>query len=180
MGRVVLDAGHGGFDTGIIVEGLREKDVTLAITLGVGKILAERGHDVAYTHSGDTCVGTGAVQRLGATSDAFLSVHLGVALPEVRGVRTIVVSPFEHKASVHLADRIRASVVRTLLLPNCGMRYERLATLLHGRMHASVHVELGFITNAFDRAVLADSISRRHLYVAVAGGIQGYLEDVGL
>lgn len=38
---IVLDAGHGGYDTGIITSGLKEKDITLAIVKSLKAVLEE-------------------------------------------------------------------------------------------------------------------------------------------
>ena len=42
---VALDAGHGGFDSGAVENGRREKDDNLALTLAVGEILQRNGVD---------------------------------------------------------------------------------------------------------------------------------------
>lgn len=51
---IVLDSGHGGYDTGgISAEGIYEKDITLSITLLAGEILEEEGYEVVYTRKSD-------------------------------------------------------------------------------------------------------------------------------
>ena len=40
---IVLDAGHGGSDTGAIYDGRYEKDDNLRLTIAVGEILEENG-----------------------------------------------------------------------------------------------------------------------------------------
>src|SRR5713226_3185641 len=59
VGRIVIDAGHGGHDTGTIgPTGLMEKDLCLDVALRLGKIIEQRlpGADVVYTRSDDTFV----------------------------------------------------------------------------------------------------------------------------
>src|SRR5439155_5602806 len=54
IGRIVIDAGHGGHDTGTIgPTGLMEKDLCLDVALRLGKIIEQRlpGADVLYTRS---------------------------------------------------------------------------------------------------------------------------------
>ena len=54
MAVVVLDAGHGGSDLGATYQGRQEKDDTLALTLAVGRLLAEDPDiDVVYTRETD-------------------------------------------------------------------------------------------------------------------------------
>lgn len=51
---IMLDAGHGGYDGGSVsYEGVKEKDITLAITLLVGEQLAAQGYPVVYTRTSD-------------------------------------------------------------------------------------------------------------------------------
>lgn len=51
---IMLDAGHGGYDSGSVsYEGITEKDITLDITLMVGKLLEAQGVHVVYTRTSD-------------------------------------------------------------------------------------------------------------------------------
>lgn len=93
INRVVIDAGHGGHDTGTIgVNGSLEKDLVLDVALRVGKLVQERlGADVVYTRSDDTFVPleerTAIANRDHA--DLFLSIHANSSpASEVAGVET--------------------------------------------------------------------------------------------
>ena len=48
MARVILDAGHGGYDNGAQYDGRKEKDDNLRLTLAVGQILEQNGVPVSY------------------------------------------------------------------------------------------------------------------------------------
>ena len=50
---VVLDAGHGGFDSGAMDQNLIEKDITLQMSKQIGKILERHGYNVAYIREGN-------------------------------------------------------------------------------------------------------------------------------
>src|SRR6266536_718755 len=54
--RIVLDAGHGGWDLGTVGrQGLLEKDLVLDVTQRLGKLLQTRlGSDVVFTRTGDS------------------------------------------------------------------------------------------------------------------------------
>ncbi|MGH9681668.1 MAG: N-acetylmuramoyl-L-alanine amidase, partial [Candidatus Acidiferrales bacterium] len=59
IGRIVIDAGHGGHDTGTIgPTGLMEKDLCLDVALRLGKLIQKRlpGAEVVYTRTDDTFV----------------------------------------------------------------------------------------------------------------------------
>lgn len=79
---VVIDAGHGAGDPGASANGLREKDVTLAIALAVrDRLLAEGGIRVAMTRADDSFLvleeRANIARRLGA--DLFVSIHADAA-----------------------------------------------------------------------------------------------------
>ena len=59
INRIVIDAGHGGHDTGTIgPHGLLEKDLCLDVALRLGTMIEERlpGAEVVYTRKDDTFV----------------------------------------------------------------------------------------------------------------------------
>ncbi len=91
--RIVIDAGHGGHDSGTIgPDGLEEKDVALDVALRLGRLLHRRlGADVIYTRSTDKFIPleerTVIANR--AHADLFLSIHANSSSdPDVRGVET--------------------------------------------------------------------------------------------
>ena len=78
---VVLDAGHGGSDTGASYEGIREKDINLAVTKKVEAILRSYGYHVVMTRTEDKAVGlyTRASIANAANADVFVSIHSNAA-----------------------------------------------------------------------------------------------------
>jgi N-acetylmuramoyl-L-alanine amidase len=93
VGRIVIDAGHGGHDTGTIgVDGILEKDVVLDVALRVGKLLHDRlGSEIIYTRSDDTFIPLETRTAIAnkAQADLFLSIHANSS-PDAsaRGVET--------------------------------------------------------------------------------------------
>jgi N-acetylmuramoyl-L-alanine amidase len=93
IGRIVIDAGHGGHDTGTIgVDGILEKDVVLDVALRVGKLLHDRlGSEIIYTRSDDTFIPLETRTAIAnkAQADLFLSIHANSS-PDAsaRGVET--------------------------------------------------------------------------------------------
>ena len=93
IGRIVIDAGHGGHDTGTIgAEGILEKDVVLDVALRVGQLLHDRlGAEIIYTRSDDTFIPLETRTAIAnkAQADLFLSIHANSS-PDAsaRGVET--------------------------------------------------------------------------------------------
>ena len=79
INRIVIDAGHGGHDSGTLgADGIEEKDVVLDIALRVGKLLHERlGAEIIYTRSDDTFIPLETRTAIAnkAQADLFLSIH---------------------------------------------------------------------------------------------------------
>jgi N-acetylmuramoyl-L-alanine amidase len=93
IGRIVIDAGHGGHDTGTIgVDGIQEKDVVLDVAMRVGQLLHDRlGSEIIYTRSDDTFIPLETRTAIAnkAQADLFLSIHANSS-PDAsaRGVET--------------------------------------------------------------------------------------------
>jgi N-acetylmuramoyl-L-alanine amidase len=91
--RVVLDAGHGGWDLGTVgKKGLLEKDLVLDIVQRLGRLIETRlGAEIIYTRQDDsylTLEKRAEVANL-AKADVFLSVHANYSdLTTARGVET--------------------------------------------------------------------------------------------
>ncbi len=79
INRIVIDAGHGGHDSGTLGPGgLEEKDVVLDVALRLGRLLKQRlGADVIYTRSDDTFIPLETRTAIAnqAQADLFISVH---------------------------------------------------------------------------------------------------------
>ncbi len=91
VGRIVIDAGHGGHDSGTLgVGGIQEKDLVLDVALRLGKLLHERlGAEIIYTRSDDTFIPLEARTAIAnkAQADLFISVHANSSQDEsARGV----------------------------------------------------------------------------------------------
>lgn len=85
---VVVDAGHGGPDNGMVgpIGGamrVAEKTITLAIAQAVRRSLEQRGVQVVMTRATDTLIALGDRGRIAnrARGDVFVSIHVNAANP---------------------------------------------------------------------------------------------------
>jgi N-acetylmuramoyl-L-alanine amidase len=93
IGRIVIDAGHGGHDSGTVGPGgIEEKQVVLDVALRLGKLLKQRlGADVIYTRDDDTFIPLETRTAIAnkAQADLFLSIHANSSPDSsARGVET--------------------------------------------------------------------------------------------
>jgi N-acetylmuramoyl-L-alanine amidase len=119
IGKIVIDPGHGGHDTGTIgPKGLQEKDLVLDVSRRLGKLLATRlGSEVVYTRSDDTFIPletrTAMANQQGA--DLFVSVHANSSRdPDARGVETYYLNFTSSPDALEVAARENAVSEKTI------------------------------------------------------------------
>jgi N-acetylmuramoyl-L-alanine amidase len=113
IGKIVIDPGHGGYDTGTIgPTGLEEKNVVLDVSLRLGRLLEKRlGADVVYTRTDDTFVPL--EQRTAIANqeqaDLFISIHANSSHdPDARGVETYYLNFTSSPDALEVAARENA------------------------------------------------------------------------
>ena len=113
IGRIVIDAGHGGHDTGTIgPNGLLEKDLVLDVALRLGRLLETRlGADVIYTRDDDTFIPLETRTAIANEhqADLFISVHANSSPdPAARGVETYYLNFTSNPEALEVAARENA------------------------------------------------------------------------
>ncbi len=105
---VVLDAGHGGHDSGNTGNGYKEKDIALNIVLEIGKILEKSGNiKVIYTRKSDVFIDLwerGAIANR-ADADLFVSVHCNAHHSDASGTETFVLGLHANQRNLEVAKR---------------------------------------------------------------------------
>ncbi len=114
--RVIIDAGHGGHDTGAIgPKGTREKDVSLAIAKKLAAQLEAAGLEVLLTRDDDTYVKLEDRTKFANEhkGDLFISVHCNAApTKSLRGVETYTLNTSSNRYSIRLAARENSTTER--------------------------------------------------------------------
>jgi N-acetylmuramoyl-L-alanine amidase len=115
IGRIVIDAGHGGHDTGTIgPTGLMEKDLCLDVALRLGKLIHQRlpGADVIYTRSDDTFIPLEERTHIAneAKADLFISIHANSSHDQAaRGIETYYLNLRGSAEAMEVAARENAT-----------------------------------------------------------------------
>jgi N-acetylmuramoyl-L-alanine amidase len=115
VGRIVIDAGHGGHDTGTIgPNGLMEKDLCLDVALRLGQMIEDHlpGAEVVYTRSDDTFVPLEERTNIAnnAKADLFISIHANSSPdPTARGVETYYLNFSPSPEAMDVAARENAT-----------------------------------------------------------------------
>lgn len=156
---LVLDAGHGGSDSGATGNRLREKDLTLSIVLAAKKQFdKDKNYAVYYTRTTDTYPSltdrSDLANNVGA--DYFLSCHINSAGATAKGSETLYnsqgykasngVTSYKWAANVHNFTKAATGFTNRGLVDRTG-----LAVLRHTKT-ASTLTEFGFISNKSEAA----------------------------
>jgi len=119
VGRIVLDPGHGGHDTGTTgPDGLREKDLVLDVAKRLGAMIKERmGSEVIFTRSDDSFVPLERRTEIAneAKADLFLSIHANSStLRTAAGVETYYLSFTTSRSALEVAARENSASQKTV------------------------------------------------------------------
>ncbi|RMG67275.1 MAG: hypothetical protein D6715_05190 [Calditrichaeota bacterium] len=199
MAHICTDAGHGGPDSGAVWQSIQEKDLNLIYCGQLNAELKARGHHVLTTRLGDDdapplgirCKLVNAHHRLQRPAfDCIVSLHCNVAakvdpanggyraLPQVRGFYAIYSQ--ESPQSTALARSIAQKVEEAgVILKHGGMlstvELGRTLAWIHKTLPPAVLLEMGFMTNPEELALLQNSDYQRKLIGAIADGLETFL-----
>lgn len=170
MVKIVIDAGHGGSDTGAVYNGRQEKNDALKLALAIGKILSGHGIDVSYTRTTDIYHSPYEKAMIGnnAGADLFISIHRNAAQkPDTgTGIETLVYA--DQGIAAQLARNINNKLEATGF-KNRGVIERPELTVLKRTAMPAVIVEAGFLNNAADNQLFDAKLNQ--IAQAIADGI---------
>ncbi|BCR05586.1 hypothetical protein DESUT3_26550 [Desulfuromonas versatilis] len=187
---VAIDPGHGGQETGALgIGAVKEKDIALGVAKRLEKLLKmNMGIPVYLSRDGDYSLST--QQRLEAAAktdvDALIQLHAQAALSgQPQGIN-LVIRPQEEFAgqtvpgaqgdSMRLARRLR-DAFNGQGLEVAGIYQAPLLPLGRGNL-PTVLVEMGYLTNAADQALLSSPEGQERLAAALFQGVRNFAEEL--
>jgi N-acetylmuramoyl-L-alanine amidase len=192
---VVIDPGHGGPTKvgACSLNGIREKEITLAIAKQVQAILKSEGVAVFLTRNSDIELDSDINKDLQKrvdiaarnSADFFISIHCNaVSSPKkISGIET-----YYHGVDVDgraLAECIHPEVVSSCNLYDRKIKsdFDRYSTGFSVLRNASekyhipaILIETGFIDHPGDCAILTDPASQRKIAESIVRGLKTYIE----
>ncbi len=174
--KVVVDAGHGGYDPGAVYDERQEKDITLQIARKIKQYLEEAGVTVYMTRSEDRFVSLAERVEVSNTiePDAFVSIHANAlpTNPRMEGLQTY----YHNNRSKKLANAVHQQLLDDVKMPDQRVRNAGFWVCKHTAA-PSILVETGFMTCAKERRRLVDDNYQSDLAKAVSRGLIKYLEE---
>ena len=193
---VVLDAGHGGHDSGAKGVYGYEKDFTLKMAYAVKSALEKRGFKVIMTRTTDVFISrTGRVAIANKTPNCiFVSLHFNSGGSSATGIETFALTPQFASASLErgggynsagltgnqqdseniaLATALHALVIHRFKLVDRGIKRAQW-TVLTGCQKPGILFEGGFITNAKECQLVASQTYREALANTIGDAVMNY------
>ncbi len=180
---IVIDAGHGGFDPGMVKGKTEEKDINLEIAKKLQAYLEQSGSVVMMTRVEDKALAStksGDMRNRkyvtnGSKADILVSIHQN-SYPSA-SVRGVQVFYYESEKSKQLAQFIQDEVKRVANPsnkrdPKEGSGYY----VLRSTTMPAVIVECGFLSNANDKYLLQQDEYQEKIAWGIYLGIIKYFE----
>ncbi len=176
--KIALDAGHGASRghafTGAHGNGLIEDYLALDFVTRIGHHLRAAGQNTVFTRPTKTLTSLSKRGKMAVAADCdlFLSIHLNAGAAQANGVEALVAE--NDKRSFAIAKRL-AKVISAHGLRNRGAKWDsqsqhsKLRVLRDTYRHMpAVLLEIGFVTNTGDAALLADKHYRETIAYEIA------------
>ena len=174
--KVVIDAGHGGYDPGASYGGHDEKDITLAISRKVKAILEAKGVKAYLTRSEDRFISLAERVEISKSisPNLFVSVHVNAIAtnPAMDGLQTYHYSSNGYK----VAKVMHKELLDQVKMPNRNIRKAAFWVCKYTKA-PSVLLELGFMTNKKERKKIVTEDYQDKLAKAIASGIIKYINQ---
>lgn len=179
MKKVVLDAGHGGADSGAIGGGIYEKDINLDVAKLVQAKLMKKGIYVYMTRTKDETMSL--EDRVNYSNeiepDIFISIHTNSTVKEdIYGLET----HYFKDNSYNLAEVIHGEFASPKNLKKWdtldrGVIKSRFYVINHTEAPA-ILIEMGFISNLDERSKLIKKGRKEDIADSIVDGILEYLK----
>lgn len=175
--KIMIDAGHGGYDNGARYNDRKEKDDNLNLALAVGQLLSDEGFQVQYTRTSDVYQSPTEKAQIANRNDVdlFVSIHRNSSEQpnQYSGVQTLVYDDSGIKS--YIAREIN-SELEEVGFTNLGVSVRPdLAVLRRTKMPALL-VEVGFINNEKDNELFDQEFSE--IAQGIAEGITEVLKEI--
>lgn len=173
--KILIDPGHGGYDTGAAYGGYEEKDIVLLLSEKLKKQLEEYGITVFLTRDEDNFLSL--AERVEITNSikphVLLSIHANAAATSkaIRGLETY----YWTSQSQKLAYYIHKSILSNVKIPDHFIRKAKFYVIRHTSSPA-VLAELAFLSNRDDRKLLTNVETQDQYTKALSEAILRFLD----
>jgi len=176
--KVVIDAGHGGSETGAYYGGIAEKNINLSIAKYVNELLQKYDVTVYMTRVGDTTTSLAARTNLAnnVNADLFVSIHSNAIVGKsyINGTELLYKSNSLIKNGVTnriLADNLLDNVTSNAGTYDKGLINRTNLYVLNKTTMPAALVEVAYMTNSSDLTKLKSDSFRKKVAEGIVDGI---------
>lgn len=201
---VVIDPGHGGYDSGAVgISGnFYEKNGTLSIGLKLRDLLEDAGFKVYMTRDTDKHLGeledrmkiaNSFVNDKTRDNAVFISIHHNASARDrgVRGIETYYYDGVNHAKpqwphdplqikylpdNKRLAENVHAKTVSSLGMVDRKVRTGQSFFVIRNAQMPSILLEIGYVTNSSDESKLKTASFQTNAAKAIAEGVKNYFK----
>ncbi|RYG74791.1 N-acetylmuramoyl-L-alanine amidase [Lentibacillus lipolyticus] len=176
---IVLDAGHGGKDSGAIgAGGTNEKMFTRRTVQELAQILTSLNAEVVLTRKSDHFVSLAARASLSniSNADAFISIHYNSfpQEPNVTGIETY----FQNNQDKALARSVQKGIILGTGANDRGISNGDYQVTRQSAI-PSILIESGYISNAEKAQLFRTDVYQKKLAAGIARGLNAYFMKTG-
>ncbi len=175
--KVVIDAGHGGYDSGATYSGVEEKNLTLSISKKVEALLSNLQITVVQTRKDDQFVSLEDRVNItrAAKPDLFVSIHCNAMESNsgIAGIETYYFTP----QSRALGSVLHKKIVAFTKAPDRRVRKARFVVIRETAI-PSVLMEVGFVSNPSERAKLLNKDYQDTIAKSITEGVVEHLKSM--
>ncbi len=179
-GLIVVDAGHGGMDSGTFNGEILEKNINLNIALKLRDELQSRGYTVFMTRDDDTYVGLQKRATLANEQDnvlAMVSVHQNAVDSQKDQCYGVEAWTYNRSGCGEFAGYLVESICEKTGAKNRGFDYKKNLVVTSKTTMPSVLVECGFLSNDDECAKLASDEYQKLIALGIADAIDTFIDS---
>jgi len=194
---VILDAGHGGHDSGAKSSFGLEKDFALDTALRTRELLQRAGFQVVMTRTSDRFIPLHDRARFANRfqNAIFVSIHYNAGKTTSTGIETYTLAPqfvpstsadgpsvsdkqrmpgnINDTENMALATAMHSAMIKRSRLPDRGIKRARFVVIRETTIPA-VLLECGFLSNPREARMISAPAYRQQMAVAITRGILNY------
>lgn len=173
--KIILDAGHGGIDSGCEYDNVSEKDITLSVTLALKEKLEGIGIDVVLTRTDDQAVALDDRCAIANASgaDLLVSIHCNsYTSASVKGFEGYYLNG--DSDGKRLAELVLSAAKSNPRITTRNVKEDTFRVLRKTTMPAALF-EIGYLSNETERAELQTGEYQAAIVRAIFDGIVALL-----
>lgn len=182
---IIIDPGHGGADSGVVVGQLTEKEISIDLAKRLAAKLHKRGYHTSMTRNGDyfVCLRKRSAMVADQNGDVFISLHANAAMPskkEMHGIEIYLAkktAKVRYPRTIKPSEKLAGDVAEALQKanPSTPISIDKAPFwVLISSSVPAIMIEAGYMTDPIEVQLLNTPTYLDELAEAIAEGVDAY------